>query len=371
MNKNIRTAFYVLVVLVVLLFLPALFVYQLSPRQFWLMGILSIGFPYLFVALLLFFVTAIFISRKIAAFLLLLLLLAIPVMRNVIRPQRPTIFVQNRQPSVIRIMQWNCQGLPGIVDGWHVGKAERKLAFDFINQYQPDIICIQDFGNTTGKGLRSNIELLTDSLRYPHHIFNRHFFGPRDWGDTWTGIAIFSRLPIVQSGTINYPGKKFPETILWLDVKVGSKTVRVATTHFQSMYLHSTALSEPLDSCFWEDSLAILHGSFVEKLKHFQPYHVRQAETLGAFIDTSALPLVLTGDLNSVPSSFVYKKVKGDLTDAYLEKNTGPGRTYHSWQPALRIDYIFHNAAIRNLQTGLFKRQFSDHDPLLMDFEIK
>ena len=152
-------------------------------------------------------------------------------------------------------------------------------------------------------------------------------------------------------------------------VKIGDKICRVATTHLQSMHL-TRATNIPIGQELWQDSMVINHGNMIEKLKYFQPYHAMQANYLRSFLDTCKMPLIFTADLNSVPSSYVYKKVRGNLADAFLAKGLGFGRSYHSLQPALRIDYIFYNGAINNVQTSLFHTTFSDHDPVLMDFYI-
>ena len=372
MKKFFRTAFQAITVLTLLCLIPNLFIYKVSPAAFWPMGILGIGFLYMYCSLLICFIVSLFLFRKWSVFLLILLIIPVTVLKNVFGTEKPRAFLQAKPGSKsIRVMQWNCQGLRGISDYYPKDRWERKQVTNFLQQYKPDIICIQDFSEVEGKDIFSNIALMRDTLNYPYFIFSKHYYYSKSWGNTRIGIAIFSKYPIADSGIIAYPGKQFPESILWVDLQVADKRFRVGTTHFQSMYLHSYLGEEPLDSCHWEDSTAILHASFVGKLKYFQPYHVTQAAAVKSFVDTCHIPLVFTGDLNSVPSSYVYKQVRGKLSDAWLEKNIGLGRTYHSWQPALRIDYIFHNTAIRNIQTSLFRTSFSDHDPLLMDFEIK
>ena len=159
------------------------------------------------------FIASLFLFRKWSVFLILLLIAPIAVLENVFATGNSKPFLKTKPGTKsVRIMQWNCQHLPGILEKWDAGKKERASAVSFISDYQPDIICIQDFSLTKGAGLRSNVALFTDTLKYPFYVFNRHFYSPRPWGDSWTGVAIFSRLLIVRSGTVRYPGKKFPET---------------------------------------------------------------------------------------------------------------------------------------------------------------
>jgi endonuclease/exonuclease/phosphatase family metal-dependent hydrolase len=90
---------------------------------------------------------------------------------------------------------------------------------------------------------------------------------------------------------------------------------------------------------------------------------------LKKFLDSCNSPLIFTGDLNSVPSSWVYKRVKDSgLKDAFQDNGFGFGRTYHSIQPALRIDYIFYNHFIKASATHFFKPVFPTTTRLLWIF---
>lgn len=369
-HKLVSLALQVFTVLCILLYLPGSLVYVISPRMWWPMGLISIGFFYTWLVLLLLSISWLFKKRLVAFLLLALLGAGLPVVKNAVAFNSPTKFSLQKQPGNVRIMQWNCNGLQGFLPGLTEQTKERLKAVRFITKYQPDIICIQDFSDTKAAYVYSNMSLLRDTLGYPYFIYSPHYRTVDPGAITLMGIAIFSRYPIVDSGRLLYPGRKHPETIIWANIKTGTKLLRVATTHFQSMHL-SRDVTKPLERELWQDSLVILHGSKLDKLRHFQPYHVTEAEYLRTFLDTCRMPFIFTADLNSVPSSFVYKLVKGGRTDAFLENNFGLGRTYDSWQPALRIDYLFHNQAIKNKQTSLFRTTFSDHDPVLMDFNIQ
>jgi endonuclease/exonuclease/phosphatase family metal-dependent hydrolase len=368
-SRLVLSALPALTVICILLYLPACLVYAVSPGKWWPMGLLSIGFFYIWFALLLLLIVWLFRNKKTALLLFVLAAAGLPVIKNVVAIHSPATFTQTKKREYIRIMQWNCNGLQGFLPYAPDQSTERFKIVGFIKKYQPDIICIQDFSETTANGVRSNICLVRDTLGFPYFIYSKHYQSTYSWGGDCIGIAIFSKYPLTDSGRISYPAKKHPETILWANVKIGDKICRVATTHLQSMHL-TRATDIPLGQGLWQDSMVINHGNMIEKLKYFQPYHAMQANYLRSFLDTCKMPLIFTADLNSVPSSYVYKKVRGNLADAFLAKSFGFGRSYHSLQPALRIDYIFYNGAINNVQTSLFHTTFSDHDPVLMDFYI-
>jgi endonuclease/exonuclease/phosphatase family metal-dependent hydrolase len=48
---------------------------------------------------------------------------------------------------------------------------------------------------------------------------------------------IFSRYPIIDSGFIRYPRPTLPDVLLHADIKVNNDTIRIYTTHLQSLQL--------------------------------------------------------------------------------------------------------------------------------------
>ena len=350
------------------LYLLSSLVYVVSPAQWWPMGILGICFPYLWVLMAVFFLVAFLRRKKIALIWLLGCLAAWPLIKNIAAFHFPHQFVLKKPPGQLRIMQWNCNGFEGIDDSKPAIVALRHQAIAFIKQSQPDIIIFQELAETSGKDVQSNISYIKDSLGYPYYIFHPYYYNVELWGKVWTGNAIFSKYPISDSGYVAYSGKRNPEGIAWANVQFGNSQCRVVATHLQSMHLGRTLTSPKLKSDMFEDSLTILHGNMLSKFKYFQPYHVAQAAEVRAFLDTCPTPLFFAADLNSVPSSFVYKKIRGTLGDSFLEKGSGFGRTYHSRQPFLRIDYLLHSSQLRVNQCSVFPLLLSDHDPFLADF---
>jgi endonuclease/exonuclease/phosphatase (EEP) superfamily protein YafD len=78
------------------------------------------------------------------------------------------------------------------------------------------------------------------------------------------------------------------------------------------------------------------------------------------------------GDFNDLPFSYTYSQIKGPLTDAFVKKGRGFGRTYNQIIPTLRIDHILYDDSALHLKA--FKTVYSplsDHSPVFANFEIK
>jgi endonuclease/exonuclease/phosphatase family metal-dependent hydrolase len=371
MRKIIKSAFVFITILTALVYLPSCFVYLISPAAWWPMGILGIGFPYIWFFMVALFVVWLLAHKKTAAFIFILLLAGWPVMKNVVALRKPVDFSVQKAPACLRVLQWNCQGFPGSFFGYPELVVERSKTVAFLKKYQPDVLCLSEFTNVTSEHAWSTISLLRDTLGYRYLVFHPTFTdGDGSWATVHTGNAIFSKYPIVDSGYFAYKGKIMPEDIIKATINFNGKNIRVLNTHLASMHLNHIRIPGPLASYFVQDSAIIFHGSTMDKLKYFQRYHVSQAALVKTMADTCSVPLIVCGDFNSVPSSYVYKQLKGKLSDAFLEKGSGLGRSFHSRQPALRIDYLFHSNDIKVLQWDIFRVSFADHDPEIMDVII-
>ena len=97
------------------------------------------------------------------------------------------------------------------------------------------------------------------------------------------------------------------------------------------------------------------------------PYHAQQAILVRKTIDESPWPVIFSADMNEVPSSWCYYKLKGGLKDAFLLKSNGLGRTYSAISPTLRIDYLMTSAGTEIRQYLSDTVHLSDHYPQLMD----
>jgi endonuclease/exonuclease/phosphatase family metal-dependent hydrolase len=102
---------------------------------------------------------------------------------------------------------------------------------ELLKQQNADILCLQEFHTSTRPSYYDNISYVTKELNYPYHYFS--------WDEDGTGqfysSIIFSRLPMVHTGLIRYPVPSLPEVLLHADIKFGGDTVRIFTSHLQSV----------------------------------------------------------------------------------------------------------------------------------------
>ncbi len=96
-----------------------------------------------------------------------------------------------------------------------------------------------------------------------------------------------------------------------------------------------------------------------------------RAEHAGELTDLLAgrEPVVLGGDLNEGPEGAAARWI----ADRYWDAARDAGRTFPSWEPRARIDYLFVSAAVTVERAWVGGERFarlSDHLPVLADLEV-
>jgi endonuclease/exonuclease/phosphatase family metal-dependent hydrolase len=239
---------------------------------------------------------------------------------------------------------------------------------DQIEELNADILCLQEFQTSTNPDYYDNIDYIRRLLHYPYFYFSYDEDGSRQYYSS----IIFSRFPIVDSGLVRYPHPTLPEVLMHADIKINEDTIRVFTTHLQSLQFRKSDYDK-ISSIerVEQDSLISKSRTIFSKLKKGIVYRGIQARIVRDELKVSVHPTLLCGDMNDVPNSYTYTTVRGDLQDAFLKKGWGIGRTFTSLSPTLRIDYIFADKNFRVQQINRLVKSLSDHYMLVADLELK
>jgi endonuclease/exonuclease/phosphatase family metal-dependent hydrolase len=338
----------------------------ISPTRFWPMTFVALGFPFLVIALLILMVIWFFINRKMGVVLLVLFFMGCKNLSATWGVHLFSKFNYDKDTTALRILSWNVRYFDNNVRAADNPDSSRRKMFDFIKSLNADIICFQDYMDYHSPLFFSNIETLRDSLGYKYCFTSKDFTSIYSYGITQSGCAIFSRLPVTDTGKIVY-GDISPESVAYADIIFRNKKMRVFTTHLISMGIrpHPGIRNEPgvqkLDSAY----------RFTEKvsrtLKQYDQIHVQQAEFVKEVLAKSPYPSIITGDFNSVPSSYVYHDIKGNRQDAFLQKGFGLGHSYYALSKTLRIDYILPDNSFKVLQVTTPQLHLSDHFPVVAD----
>ena len=85
----------------------------------------------------------------------------------------------------------------------------------------------------------------------------------------------------------------------------------------------------------------------------------------------SEVPIIVCGDFNDVPYSYVYNTMLGDKIDGFKECGSGFMHTFRGGKKMVRIDYIFHDEALKGLTYYKKDLSYSDHYPVFMKLTTK
>jgi endonuclease/exonuclease/phosphatase family metal-dependent hydrolase len=367
-------------IIVAALYLACSFAPFLHPKTWWFTGFLGLFFPYIFLLLLLFLMFWIFVRTKRAFFPLLVMLAGFSAVGNHISFKRGDDFSQEKQPGSIRFMDWNLRHFIPFDESMFKPDQDKhlQLILDQVKKYQPDVICFQEFVSMPAEGKKDPMYHLEHVLGYKYHQF-----AGEDIFDTkqYSGIAIFSRLPIARGGVLPFspasPDANAENTV-FADVIDGADTLRIYAVHFQSFGFGAREYGVIDDVKAKNDSSVIQSKQLIKKMRNTFYWHGVQSDFIVNEMASSPYPTFVMGDLNDVPGSYTYSVVRGDRKDAFLEKGTGLGATFTSSSsfmlqllPTLRIDYIFHPEQYEALQFTQGGKRLSDHSFLVSDIRKK
>ena len=162
-----------------------------------------------------------------------------------------------------------------------------------------------------------------------------------------TNGIIFSKYPIGRMQEIKYEGMKRKHSlIIMADVYIGIDTVRIVGCHLAS------GRKEPVKA---------------GKMR------LIEADAIITELDKCTYPVILLGDMNDIAGFRTLSKLQSTgLKNAWWEKGSGYGATFHGYGLRLRIDHILYEA--NNLELSdvtVGETDLSDHNYMTATFNLK
>ena len=369
-----RRLYMILNGLAVLLFLLACANAFLHPGRWWVISLLGLFFPLLLLVVVCFCIAGLFVRsfRPWSLVSLVALLIGWSNIHSFLALHPGNHFSPEKKPGSLRILTWNVRSFDDFAAKKRPIARHRPKMLDFIGSQNADVLCFQEFYEPlTRHGLESNIDYIRGQLHYPYYFFSRDYTKP---GLYEAGVAIFSRYPIIDSLKQEYArpyGFHTTESLISADILAGDDTVRIFTTHLQSVLFSSKEFHDIEIIKNVEDSIVDASRSIAIKLRDAFRHRGDQAGKVRAQLDHCPYPGVICGDFNDVPNSYTYFTIRGGWQDAFLQKGFGIGRTYVNISPTLRIDYILADRRFNTLQCRKFPLPWSDHNPVVADLQLQ
>ncbi|MGS2761717.1 endonuclease/exonuclease/phosphatase family protein [Sinomicrobium sp. M5D2P9] len=220
---------------------------------------------------------------------------------------------------------------------WLEGDIPEKI-MDLVDKEAPDILCVQEFYHEQKDAFNKN---------YPYQFIKYTTRNNR------TGQAIFSKYPIVERGSLEFP--KTGNNALYADIVKEKDTVRIYNLHLES--LHIVPSKEHISVENPEMLYKRMGNAFA--LQH------RQVEIFDAHRHKCRHKIIVTGDFNNTPYSYVYRQIKGDMKDSFIEMGSGFGRSYDFEYFPIRIDFILADPEMKVTAHKNYSERLSDHYPVM------
>lgn len=355
-------------VVLVFFFLLSCLVPFLNPQKWWLIGFLGLAFPILLVLVILFlFGWLIILKPRRALISGIALLFSIKNISVFFAFHATGAFNYKKEPGVLRVATWNVARFIELKRNTNKGSQTRLKMFELIRQQDADVVCLQEFHTSTDSNYYDNIAPIHTGLGYPYYYFSFD----EDGDNHYYSSIIFSRYPFADTGRVRYLRPSLPDVLLYADILVNNDTIRVYTTHLQSLQFGKKDYDRIGKIKSGEDSLISNSRNLLGKIKKGFSRRAIQADMAHEVMSVSPYPHILCADLNDIPDSYTYFKVRGKMQDGFLKKGFGVGRTFTGLLPTLRIDYIFADKNFTFKQFTRVTKKLSDHYMLVADLEMK
>lgn len=218
-----------------------------------------------------------------------------------------------------------------------------------------DVLCMQEYNDVSGD--KTNSDSYKDYFQYMAK-------GKDD-------MVIYSRHPISDTKTIEF--EETNNSAMWADINVHGQLFRVVNVHLETTGINRTLRSAAklqMKGNEIENNRLVraIYGNYTMgmMIRAGQAITVRNELRMNMDDDRS---LIICGDFNDVPYSYVYNTMLGDdLVDGFKECGSGWMYTYRG-KKSVRIDYIFHDKSLSGLTYYKQDLSYSDHYPVFMKLE--
>lgn len=248
---------------------------------------------------------------------------------------------------------------------WNELTNSKQKIFEFIQEEQPDIICYQEFFSKDKSGFSTFDTLLVLQKAKNHHL--AYYKLPKVLN--LSGVAIFSVYPIVNKGVLEFDNHIFS---IFVDLKIKNDTVRIYNNHLQSVHFgeDNYKFIDNIENAQQEEMMPGIKNIY-KKLVSAYEKRLEQSNLLSTHIEQCNYPKIVCGDFNDGTNSYTYDRIKGNLLDAFEEKGLGFGFSYVRGILKFRIDFVLHSPTIQALNFRTKRKNYSDHYPLIFEFQTK
>lgn len=188
----------------------------INPNTFVFFSLLGLAYPYLLIGNFILLLYWIFRWKRRAWQIVVVIAIGYPTFRT----YYGTAKTETGDVSYdLSLLSYNIRYFD--VYGWSNQKNTREKLFNYLNKFDGDVICLQEFLMNGNPDRRKTV--IEQLHTYPYYYIEKD-------------MAIFSRLPILHKGHLTFaPG--YSSSCIYGDFKLGKDTVRLYSVHLESYKL--------------------------------------------------------------------------------------------------------------------------------------
>lgn len=349
----IRLGLKILSIALFVLTLIAAYGGRVNPEYLTLPSVLTLALPYFAIATAIVTVAWFCFGRWLTAALGVLTLIA---SWGPVTTASPIHFSKspNDESRTFKLLTYNT------IHGWDQemgGNPQSPRTFNYIRDCGADIIAAQEIIDLVNFNEEPALGQVWDSLTkiYPYY-----------GGTGGADIKVFSK----------YPVKLILEKTEYclFEIKMPWGKLKLLNLHLVSFHLDGDekhVMREVISVKDTKAGLKEMKGALLPKLKVGFIDRAKTAREVRELIADIKGPLIVCGDMNDVPESYVYRMVRGtDLCDAYAETSFGPLITFNRYGFWFHLDQVLYRPdPLKALSVKKDKIRSSDHYPLMAEFE--
>ena len=270
----------------------------------------------------------------------------------------------DEHPQMVSLMTYNVHQFQGKDDQPQQSDSNALAFIDLVRKHQPDLLCLQEYAAPKTLALNDSLTLMGYNHYYGAHTSSR--------GLPY-GTVVYSRLPITYVTRID-------NEKLLVELHNDGQRFRVCCIHMDS-YRFDAEDREEIDRLRRGEMQPSSRRTFGKVKETILSHEEEWTQHIKPVVTSSSLPMVMAGDFNDIPGSWLYRQIVDVMTDTFREKGSGMSITYnggdghlipfgHDGIPQFRIDMVFHSDGINTLSYKRIKTDISDHYPILTSFEL-